>query len=105
MIRFNDEMRLCEECAGKGTIERVNGYLRPCVECDGVGAFNVSHGPCQHPPGSYQKVTALAFRLRQGIPLWHPEDATNESVLTRRAPDAPVTESMFEEEDSDADEI
>ena len=38
--------------------------------------------PTDAPPGSRAKVEVLAQRLRDGLPLWHPEDNTSYDGLT-----------------------
>ena len=43
-------------------------------------ATELDESPCPHPPGSLGKIERLIERAERGVLLWHPDDATHESM-------------------------
>lgn len=69
---------------GKSVLEATQvgeGELKPqTVGQHGFAATNAE-------PGSAEKLAVLAGRIRQGLPLWHPDDRRAEDALALWGPD------------------
>lgn len=85
--------RLCRACyADPGT----RGLYPPGRFVTAAPAVKVRHGrrplgrPCPAPPGSPEKLAALADRLERGEALWHPGDGGADDDLDPGVPAPPL---------------
>jgi hypothetical protein len=68
---------LCPVCNGTGEETQGNvAYQRSfCRPCGGVGFVEMELGPTSYPPGTTMKISVLAARYDEGLPLYHAMDA------------------------------
>lgn len=78
----------CGHCRQTGCVRESAAQMRvrspvACPVCRGRGiVFDTVRGPCEHPPGSAEKVAILRARYRYGLDLFRPDDVTGYGSLS-----------------------